>query len=269
MGRCKPFLRWPGGKRWLASTLSEIVKGLGFGSYYEPFLGGAAIFFAVEPQRAVLSDMNRDLVNTYRQVKADPDRLIALLKLLPVDPVSYLAIRKDCGLSGAEAAARFLYLNRTAFAGIYRVNRKGEFNVPFGGGQRRPEVLWRDGLLHDACEALQHADLRCGDFEEVLTGARAGDLVYCDPTYTVSHNNNGFIRYNESNFSWSDQQRLAKTCRRLQEQGTMVIVSNAHHEDVRQLYPSAETLEVERKSLLCPTATKRGGTKEYLFLLRP
>jgi DNA adenine methylase len=181
----------------------------------------------------------------------------------------YRTLRNEHPRAKVAAAVRFLYLNRTAFAGMYRLNQNGEFNVPYGGGQRRPDVLWQDGLLSRASAALRRADLRCGDFEEMLASARPDDLVYCDPTYTVTHNNNGFIRYNEANFRWSDQQRLARICSRLQSKGTTVVVSNAFHNEVRILYPTAKVFEVDRLSLLCPKADKRKPTKEYLFLLKP
>ena len=152
---------------------------------------------------------------------------------------------------------------------MYRLNQKGQFNVPFGGGQRRPDPLWTADLLLTASRALQGVRLGCGDFEVTLQGARRGDLVFCDPTYTVTHNNNGFIRYNESNFRWADQQRLATVCAQLRSKGVTMIVTNAFHEEVRRLYRDSDTYVVDRPSLLCPSPEKRRLTKEYLFLLRP
>ncbi len=152
---------------------------------------------------------------------------------------------------------------------MYRLNRRGEFNVPFGGGERRPDPLWNDDLLVSAARTLSSADLRCADFELILRSARSGDLVFCDPTYTVAHNNNGFVRYNETNFRWVDQVRLASVCSRLRSRGVTVIVSNAFHAEVRSLYPDATVLDVERTSTLCPSPTKRRSTQEFLFVLTP
>jgi DNA adenine methylase len=265
----KPFLKWPGGKRWLCPTLLEITSSFTFNRYFEPFLGGGALFFALRPDRSVLSDVNQELINVYRQVRRVPHHLIAQLQKIPVSKESYDLLRNDRTTGKLENAIRFLFLNRTAFAGMYRLNQKGEFNVPFGGGERRPDVLWESGLMVDASLALRSAELLCADFEFALLKAREGDLVYCDPTYTVAHNNNGFIRYNESNFRWSDQERLATLCNKLRSRGVITVVSNAFHREIRSLYPSASTYEVDRPSLLCPAPDKRRRTREYLFVLRP
>ncbi len=158
-------------------------------------------------------------------------------------------------------------MNRTAFGGMYRLNRKGHFNVPFGGGQRTPEPLWRDGLLLKASAALASTEMLSADFEQLLLDAGEGDLVYCDPTYTVAHNNNGFIRYNERNFSWADQVRLAGLSAQAARRGATILVSNACHQEIRELYPSADVHLLDRQSLLCPRSNKRRGTQEYLLVL--
>jgi len=266
---CKPFLKWPGGKRWLCRTLLEIISEVEFDRYLGPFLGGGALFFALRPARAVLSDVNPELINVYQQVRRIPQKLIEELQRIPVTNGSYDALRQERCSGKTRSAVRFLFLNRTAFAGMYRLNRKGEFNVPYGGGLRRPDVLWETDLLSSASRALRDAELRCEDFEVALRRARKGDLVFCDPTYTVAHNNNGFIRYNESNFSWADQHRLARVCVRLRSKGVTIIVSNAFHKEIKSLYPDATVHEVDRPSLLCPSPEKRRQTKEYLFLLVP
>jgi DNA adenine methylase len=266
---CKPFLKWPGGKRWLCPTVLELISGLNFRQYFEPFLGGGAVFFALQPAKAVLSDINPELMNVYQQVKNSPCKLIDELRKIPVTTESYDSIRRAETKDTIRRAVGFLFLNRTAFGGMYRLNQKGQFNVPFGGGQRRPDALWTADLLLNASRALQGAQFRCADFEAALRGARGGDLVFCDPTYTVTHNNNGFIRYNESNFRWADQRRLANVCAQLRSKGVTTIVTNAFHEEVRRLYRDSVTYIVDRPSLLCPSPEKRRSTKEYLFLLRP
>ncbi len=267
--RCRPFLKWPGGKRWLCPALLEIISGIKFGCYFEPFLGGGALFFALSPDRAVLSDVNPHLINVYKQVRRVPHKLIAELRKIEVTKQAYNSVREDRTIGDVKNAIRFLFLNRTAFAGMYRLNQKGEFNVPFGGGQRRPDILWKTDLMLSASHALRSAELRCDDFEVALRQARKGDLVFCDPTYTVAHNNNGFVRYNESNFCWADQERLAARCCKLRSRGITVIVSNAFHEEIRRLYHGAKIYEVDRPSVLCPQPEKRRLTKEYLFLMQP
>ena len=268
-GICKPFLKWPGGKRWLCSTLVQIISRYKFNRYFEPFLGGGALFFALRPRWAILSDINPELINVYQQVRGRPGTLIRELKALPVTKRTYSMLRKEATSAKIRAAVRFLFLNRTAFGGMYRLNRKGEFNVPFGGGQRRPDILWEQNLILGASRALQTAELRCEDFEVVLNDARKGDLAFCDPTYTVSHNNNGFVRYNESNFRWADQERLATLCKRLRSKGITVLVSNAFHKEIKSLYRDAIVHELERPSVLCPEPQKRRNAREYLFLLSP
>ena len=261
----KPFLKWPGGKRWLTDSILELTP-QSFGTYFEPFLGGGALFFALNPEKAVLSDINGDLINTYIQVKRRPHELVRRLMEIQVDKGTYDNFRQSSPTRQLERATRFLYLNRTAFGGIYRLNRMGMFNVPYGGGERTPDPLWSENLLVNASRRLKRAHLHATDFEEVLTGAKAGDLVYCDPTYTVAHNNNGFVRYNERNFSWNDQKRLADTCRRLCKEGVTVFVSNADHTDIVELFRPPRLLRLDRMSLLSPDSEKRRATTELLFV---
>jgi len=262
-------LKWPGGKRWLAPLLLKIAKSQEFSAYREPFLGGGALFFALRPDTAVLSDINGELINTYRQVKLHPDLMLSSLRRLPADKETFYSVRSAVGGSTIDRAVRFLYLNRTSFGGLYRLNRNGVFNVPFGGGERTAAPLWTRRLIASATIALQRARLLTCDFEDALESAGGGDLVYCDPTYTVAHNNNGFIRYNESNFSWQDQQRLADCCHAAARRGALVIVSNAQHKDLIRLYRPHRRWSVSRTSCLCPDASYRRLVTEYIFLFGP
>jgi DNA adenine methylase len=265
----KPFLKWPGGKRWLARWILDLLGDCSYKAYFEPFLGGGALFFALQPEKALLSDVNNDLINTYVHVRNEPQQLIRRLKQLPVNKATYNRLRELNPRRQVDRAVRFLYLNRTAFGGMYRLNRQGSFNVPFGGGERTPKPLWGDDLLVNASRILKNATLCSSDFDELLSGAGSGDLVYCDPTYTVAHNNNGFIRYNEKNFSWDDQKRLANTCQRLARAGATVLVSNADHDDIVRLYRASKVYRVDRVSLLCPDSKKRKPTTELLCVFNP
>ncbi len=262
----RPFLKWPGGKRWLFRYAAQFLRGVSYERYFEPFLGGGALYFALRPPKAFLSDINPDLINAYEQVRRDPCGLIRDLKRLPVDRATYDHMRRTSPETAAAKAVRFLYLNRTAFGGMYRLNRDGQFNVPFGGGQRTPAPLWTENLLTTASEALRTAHLFCGDFEEALSLVRCGDLVYCDPTYTVAHNNNGFVRYNERNFSWDDQKRLARICRNLRRRGATILVSNAAHDEIIDLYGADGVHLLHRASTLCPRSDKRRRTTEVLLV---
>jgi DNA adenine methylase len=264
-GPLSPFIKWPGGKRWAALQISELISSSLSGTYYEPFLGGGAVFFHGLPRRAVLADINKDLIATYRTIRNDPARVIRVLRRRAVTEEMYYRVRDDEPKDAAGRAARFLYLNRTAFGGIYRLNMAGKFNVPYGGGDRTPEVLWKTEILRLASRALRRAKLIVSDFEPVIEAAGTGDVVYCDPTYTVAHDNNGFIRYNERNFSWSDQERLASAAFRAADRGAMVLVSNAHHRSVRELYRGASIETLARMSTVTPRSDLRRPVKELLI----
>lgn len=267
--RVEPFLKWPGGKRWLVPRLLELIGDITFNRYFEPFAGGAALFFALQPRKAILSDVNADLINTYRQVRNHAIEITRQLRLLPVDRETYYNVRAQDPSNQIDRAVRFLYLNRTAFGGIYRLNRRGRFNVPYGGGQRSPAILWERDLLRPAARVLRRSKLMTGDFQLVLREAGTGDLVYCDPTYTVSHGDNGFVRYNESNFRWEDQKRLAEVCKELRARGATVLVSNAAHSAVKEVFKHAEVHGFSRPSTVCPQTVGRRPVQEDVFIFRP
>ncbi|MCB2181325.1 MAG: DNA adenine methylase [Desulfobulbaceae bacterium] len=265
----QPFLKWPGGKRWIAPKLALCIKECLRSTYYEPFLGGGSVFFVLRPQRAVLSDVNGDLVNTYVQVRDHHEEVITLLKELPASREEYYRIRNEEPDNAVERAVRFLYLNRTAFGGIYRLNKDGKFNVPFGGGDRTPEILWRNKLLKKASIALRSANLRPGDFESLLRLAKPGDVVFCDPTYTVSHENNSFRRYNEKNFSWEDQKRLVRSATLAADRGVAVMVTNAYHKCIKELYAPHSPMILNRMSCVSPKVQGRRLVRECVFALGP
>jgi DNA adenine methylase len=267
---CLPFLKWPGGKRWIAKELSEIIQTClaPGGTYFEPFLGGGAVFFHLRPTNAVLGDLNADLIETYLTIRTNTPQVLRSLRRWPATHESYYRIRSSRPKSSVGRAARFLYLNRNAFGGVYRLNEKGEFNVPFGG--RGHSILWKTKLLSDAASALSTATLLNADFAQVMAKSGRGDVVFCDPTYTVAHDNNGFVRYNERNFSWLDQVRLASEAKLAAARGAMVFVSNAHHSSVRALYEgSAMAITLSRLSRVSRKLAGRGLVKEYLFVLTP
>lgn len=250
----------------MAGRISEIVRQSLVRCYYEPFLGGGAVFFHLRPDQAVLSDVNPDLIDTYSAVKENWLRVLHHLKGMRVSREDYNRVRDSWPVGRFSRAARFLYLNRTAFGGIYRLNQDGRFNVPFGG-ERTPNILWEQDLLRVASCVLRQARIIAGDFQPVLDLAGPGDVAYCDPTYTVAHENNGFVRYNEANFSWSDQERLASAAHRARKRGARVLVSNAYHRDVRALYSGALSEVLTRRSLVSPDPAARRLVREYLFVL--
>ena len=260
----QPLLEWPGGKRNLTA---EIMRRFPreFGTYYEPFLGGAAVFFALDPAAAVLSDLNADLINCYQVVRDDPLGLAKVLRGFRNNQEAYYEIRSYQPRAPVRRAARLLYLTRLAFNGIHRVNLRGEFNVPYGH-KTHLDSFDLDAILR-ASQALQGVQLQVADFEVATASATAGDLIYFDPPYTVAHANNGFVKYNERIFSWADQIRLADHARKLCELGCTVVVSNAHHESVKKLYGSAKIINIERYSVISAASQFRQKITECVFVL--
>ena len=262
-----PFLKWLGGKRWLLPWLEKRLETKRYATYYEPFLGGGSVFFRFKFKPAVLSDINPELINTYKQVRDNPKELIKKLQELDVDSKTFYRLRGSNDTDEINRAVRFIYLNRTAFGGMYRVNSQGQYNVPYGNYKNTSvEIIWKQNLVSSASIALQQVELLCTDFEISLNLAGPDDLVYCDPTYTTMHDNNGFKEYNEPSFTWEDQIRLAKACKRARERGATVIISNACHKEVKELYEWCESSILERHSVLCPRPSKRKAVKEYMFI---
>lgn len=259
-----PFLKWAGGKQWLAQALAKELGNLR-GSYYEPFVGGGSVFFALAPTSAVLSDVNDELMRTYRIVQELPKQLIARLRRFRFTSDDYYRIRASRPRTPIGEAARFIYLNRTCWNGLFRVNRNGEFNVPPGKFKYDPDFVGASRIL-SAHRALREAFLRTGDFEVIAENAVKGDLVYLDPPYSVMHSSNGFLRYNEGIFSWEDQKRLAGFARRLSKRGVRVVVSNAAHSSIKELYRGFDCRLIHRRSLLAADCAKRQPVTECLFL---
>lgn len=259
-----PLIKWPGGKR---SLVPELLKHIPqrFGTYYEPFFGGGALFFALQPGSAVLSDLNQELINCYECVKTAPHDLIRALRRLQNTEDEYYRIRGSNPRTPITRAARFLYLTKLAFNGIHRVNLRGEFNVPYGW---KTHLACVDApLLIRASEALGGTVMRCGDFEASTADAKRGDLVYFDPPYTVAHASNGFVKYNEHIFSWADQERLAKHAKALAKKGCHVLVSNADHKSIDLLYSGAKRYAVSRHSVIAASSSRRRVITEAIYVL--
>ncbi|MCO7456849.1 MULTISPECIES: DNA adenine methylase [Stenotrophomonas] len=229
-----PFLKWPGGKRWfIRNHLSELPTS--FNRYFEPFMGSASVFFALQPQEAILSDQNAELVNLFNQMKTRHKQLYKALSdhAKAHSELHYYLVRSTVPTDALSRAARTLYLNRSCFNGIYRVNMQGEFNVPKGSKEC---VLLDTDDFSATSRALRAAKVVRADFEKVIAEAAEGDLIFADPPYTVQHNNNGFVKYNEKLFSWSDQERLARSLRQARERGAHVVATNANHSSVVKLF---------------------------------
>lgn len=257
-----PLLKWAGGKRALAHLLLPAIGKI-TGTYFEPFLGGGAIFFAVGPPKARLSDLNSELMDCYQSIKEDPDGVAKHLMRLKNDETTYYKVRQSKPRSALGRSARLIYLTSLSFNGIYRQNLKGEFNVPYGYKSYK-SLPTLDQLRH-VSRRLSGAALTSVDFEEATAAAVPGDTVYFDPPYTVAHNNNGFVKYNASIFSWDDQRRLAAHATRLANRGCRVFISNADHGAVRKLYRDFECWVIKRHSVIAASSGKRRSITECFF----
>ncbi len=264
--RMLPFLKWAGGKRWLIEQHADLIPQK-FGRYFEPFLGSGSIFFHLAPRAATLSDTNHELIECYEQIKLYPKQIRGLMEVHHRchSEEHYYSVRAKAYSDPIERAAKFLYLNRTCFNGIYRVNLKGTFNVPMG---TKTNVVLGTDDFEAIASLLSTVTLLKADFETAVAGSARGDLIYFDPPYTVNHNNNGFLKYNEKIFSWSDQVRLRDAVESAASRGVTVMVSNAAHDSVIKLYDGiGETHLLSRASVLSGNASGRGRYDEILVVV--
>jgi DNA adenine methylase len=259
-----PFLKWAGGKRWLMTLLPSALHAP-HSRYIEPFLGGGAAFFAKPEVPSLLSDLNERLIETYEVVRDDPRALVDKLKHHHRNhsPEYYYRIRTQRTRTSTTRAAQFIYLNRTCWNGLYRLNLNGEFNVPIG---TKTSVLDEGEDFSDVSYKLRNAVLSTCDFERSIDAAVAGDLLFVDPPYTVKHNHNGFIKYNEKMFSWADQVRLRDALVRADQRGARILATNAAHECISDLYKLKFRLTaVERSSVISGKLEGRGRYSELLI----
>lgn len=262
--RLRPFLRWAGSKQKLLKDILPLVPAK-FGRYYEPFLGSGALFFALRPKRATVSDVSSEVIGTWKAVRDDCDYICSYLAPLKPSKDLFYEIRSDRASAYPARAAEFLYLNKTCWNGLYRVNSRGEFNVPYGA-PKTDHIFDEDNVRR--CSNFLNGSgitIRKCDFEASVSRAKFGDLVFFDPPYVTKHNFNGFRDYNENLFSWGDQVRLSKLAAKLVEKGVHVIVSNADHDSVRELYKEFGYYSLQRTSTLASDTTKRGRVSEAIF----
>lgn len=259
----KPFLKWPGGKRWLFQSGQFSIPEYR-GRYIEPFLGGGAAFFEALPKHAVLSDVNWRLIELYRVIRDQRDDFEGLLRHHAArhSNTYYYDLRTRSFSDGVTRAAQFLYLNRTCWNGLYRENTKGQFNVPIG---TRQTVVFETDDFGAWSGALQAAELVHQDFEEVLDGAEVGDFVFVDPPYTVRHNVNGFAKYNQNIFAWEDQVRLRRALERASLRGVSFAMTNADHKTIHELYEGfGRHIQLGRNSMIAGSPIHRSSCTELL-----
>ena len=236
------------------------------GKYFEPFLGGAAMFFHLHHPKSFLSDSNRELVELYQVVKQEVEGLIEALRVHKNERTHYYRVRSQnpLTLTAVQRAARLIYLNKTCFNGLYRVNSKGQFNVPFGR-HKNPTICDANGL-RAASKVLQLADISIGDFESVLGKAKRGDLVYFDPPYHPMTQTSNFTSYTTGKFDEAEQRRLAVVYDELAERGCYVMLSNSDTPLIRELYCKFNINEIRANRAINSKPERRGKITELLIV---
>lgn len=251
----KPFLKWAGGKQALAELITEASPNQ-FDRYFEPFVGGGSIFFALQCSHSVICDQNDWLIDTYTAIRDEPAQVAEILRKLPNTREDFLRIRSmdQKEASPAQRAAHLIYLNKTCFRGLFRVNREGRFNVPYGEYNRRyydPENLQR------VSELLKGTEIRKGDFEYGIYGVSTRDFVYFDPPYYKYGGYSDFNRYTPSQFREHDHIRLAAVCRELDNRGVQWALTNSNTTFVRALFHGFRIRELSSRREINLDSAKR------------
>lgn len=279
MTAAAPIVKWAGGKAKLAEEIRARFPAdpKRRERYVEPFVGGGAVFFAAKPKRAILADSNPDLINLYQQVQERPAAVVNCLELHAAKHSKdyYYGMRKAwndrsvaTSKDGAARAAAFLYLNKACFNGLWRVNQKGDFNVPLGSHGKSGPSFPDAAAIHAASRALQVASIGLADFEDILDTARYGCLVYCDPPYHPLNATSDFTSYAKDGFTSQDQARLAAAAGAAVKRGAWIIISQSDTPFTRELYSDRRIWtieEVQARRNINSKATKRGKVSELLI----
>ncbi|MBG1245563.1 DNA adenine methylase [Nostoc sp. NZL] len=260
----RPFLKWAGGKsRLIQQYIPYFPKS--YKNYYEPFLGGGAVFFYLQPTAAILTDINAELINTYCCVRDHIEELISILKEHKNrhDKDYYYSVRNNSSGTDIEKAARLIYLNKTCFNGLYRVNSQGKFNVPLGRYEN-PNIC-SEVLLRTASEALSTSKIKQTDFVDVLSYATSSDdFIYFDPPYYPVSETSYFTAYSSDRFAEEQQVQLKDVFEKLAERGVKVMLSNSDCEFIRNLYSSFDIHTISASRAINSNAKKRGKITEVL-----
>ncbi|MEM8829430.1 MAG: DNA adenine methylase [Cyanobacteria bacterium P01_G01_bin.19] len=269
----QPFLKWAGGKRQLLPVIKEFVPQ--FTQYYEPFVGAGAVLFALQPQSAVINDTNSELINCYRVIRDNPDELSQLCQHHQENNSKeyYYSLREQDrqedfeSKTAVERAARIIYLNKTCFNGLFRVNRQGQFNVPYGN-YANPKIVDANAIATISSYLLQNdVTILNGDFELAVATAKQGAFIYFDPPYHPISATSSFTGYSLKGFGESEQVRLKQLCDRLSDRGCKVLISNSSADLIRELYCDSryQIEEVDASRAINAVGSKRGKIKELLI----
>ena len=264
-----PFVKWAGGKRQL---LPELIKRVPkFTTYCEPFVGGGALFFYLQPKKAIINDFNKDLINTYITIQNDVESLIQYLSTYKNDSESYYKIREldrtplFHRMSDTEKASRLIYLNKTCYNGLFRVNSMGEFNSPFGS-YKSPNIV-NEPTLRAIHSYFQNADITflSGDFEVAVKGLKKGTFVYFDPPYDPVSASSNFTGYTNLGFGKQEQRRLKEVCDKLNAKGIKFLLSNSATDFILDLYKEYNIEKISAKRVINSNANNRGNVDEVLI----
>jgi DNA adenine methylase len=270
MGKPSPFLKWAGGKRGLLHEIVPLIPEF-TGRYIEPFVGAGAVLFAVDFEAALVNDFNENLIEVYQVIKEEPEKLIQELKTHENTKEHFLEVRawdrspSFAGLTSVQRAARFIYLNKTGFNGLDRVNSNGYFNVPFAG-QKNPNYVAEENI-RAASAYFGNVTFNAGDYRNVTKHAKPDDFVYLDPPYDPITPTASFVAYHEGGFGKRDQEELRDEIVRLTEDGVNVLLSNSDTRFIRSLYADENLFNivfVRVRRVISAKASSRGMTGEVL-----
>jgi len=271
-----PIVKWVGGKRQLLTDIMPFID-RNCSTYVEPFIGGGAVFFELQPKKAIINDYNSELINVYTTVRNFPEQLIKKLEehknknseeyfyeLRALDRKSEYA-----SMSSIEKAARIIYLNKTCYNGLYRVNAAGQFNSPYGK-YKNPNIV-NATTIKAMSKYLQNPQITIkeGDYRDALKGLRKGAFVYFDPPYMPISSSSSFTGYTENGFSYEQQVELKKECDKLREKGIAFLQSNSDCQEIRELYKEYDIKTVQAKRTINSNANKRGEISEVLIYYAP
>jgi len=261
-----PFIKWAGGKSSLVRQFNPYFPhSKSYKRYFEPFIGGGAVFFHLQPPESYLFDLNPQLIGVYEVVRDQVDDLIESLKEHKNEAEYFYQIRKLApqSLNKVESASRFIYLNKTCYNGLYRENSSGGFNVPFGK-YKNPKICDEDGL-RSASRALQRAHLQVGDFEQVQQYAQSGDLIYFDPPYDPLNKTLNFTSYTSKGFNGNDQRRLGSIFRELNDRKCLLMLSNSDTPLIREIYEDFNLFTINARRAINSNPNGRGEIVELLI----
>lgn len=272
-----PILKWVGGKRQLLSEILPMINIKSSSIYVEPFLGGGAVLFDLQPKKAIVNDYNDELINVYLTVRDSAEELITELEKHSVNNTEdyYYEVRsldrseKYREMSNVEKAARILYLNKTCYNGLYRVNLAGQFNSPYGK-YKNPNIVNATAIRAMSKYLNENKIEICnGDYRDVLKRVRKGSFVYLDPPYMPISSSASFTGYTENGFSYEQQVALKNECDKLRKKGIAFVQSNSDCPEIRELYKEYEIKTVQAKRAINSDASKRGEINEVLIYYVP